>query len=144
MPGGRFAGMRRKARVLAIQVLFEVDLAQHPPESCMEAQARYTPQEAVAFARRLVQGVLQHRDEIDEVIERFAPQWPMWQLPVVDRNILRLAIYELLMGKETPPRAAINEAVELAKAFGDEGSPRFVNGVLGSVMEWAAAEEKET
>ncbi|HEU4759924.1 MAG TPA: transcription antitermination factor NusB [Dehalococcoidia bacterium] len=128
-------GKRRKARILALQALFELDSVGHPPELTIarlleEAPA---PAEAEAFARELVQGVLDSRDRIDEVIRKTAPAWPIEQVAAIDRNILRLAIYEILIDNRVPMRAAINEAVELAKEFGSETSPKFVNGVLGSV-----------
>lgn len=85
------------------------------------------------FARALVEGVIEQRANIDDVIRQAAPQWPVEQLSAVDRNILRLAIREILMNNGAPIRAAINEAVELAKTFGSDSSARFVNGVLGSV-----------
>ncbi len=86
------------------------------------------------FARQLIKGVLANRPEIDKIITTFAPSWPISQMAIVDRNILRVAIYEIMLGGDTPPKVAINEAVELAKIFGSESSPKFVNGVLGSVM----------
>ena len=86
-----------------------------------------------AFARELVEGVLEQRSAIDDVIAQAAPQWPVAQLSAIDRNILRLAIREILMNNGAPIRAAINEAVELAKSFGSDNSAKFVNGVLGSV-----------
>ena len=93
---------------------------------------------AELFLTNLSCGVLEKLQEIDDIISEFAPSWPMSQMAVVDRNLLRLAIYEMIMWSETPPKVAINEAVELAKVFGSENSPKFVNGVLGSVMEKAA------
>ena len=93
--------------------------------------------QAQEFARSLVGGVLENQVAIDKMISELAPTWPISQMAVVDRNILRMAIYEVMIGGETPPRAAINEAVELAKVFGSDSSPKFVNGVLGSVMETA-------
>ena len=89
---------------------------------------------AMEFADRLHRGVSDHRPGLDGLIGRFAPAWPVTQLPIVDRNILRIAIFELLHNPATPPKAAIDEAVELAKVFGSDSSARFVNGVLGSVM----------
>jgi transcription antitermination protein NusB len=88
-----------------------------------------------AFVRNLVQGVLTNRPNIDNIIEKAAPEWPIQQVAIVDRNILRIGLYELLFGnhKEVPPKVAINEAIELAKTFGGENSGRFVNGVLGTV-----------
>jgi N utilization substance protein B len=90
------------------------------------------PEETVAFVRELVLRVLENRKSIDDMIRRFAPVWPLEQIATVDRNILRLGICEILFDA-VPVKVAINEAVELAKAFGSDSSPRFVNGVLGSV-----------
>ncbi len=91
--------------------------------------------EDVSFVRDLVRNTLKHRDQIDKLIEKCAPEWPLEQVTVVDRNILRLGIYELVFGnyEEVPPKVAINEAIELAKSFGGESSGRFVNGVLGTI-----------
>ena len=129
------AGQRRKARIIALKALYEMDTVAHQPEDSLarlleEAEA---PPEVEAFARELTTGVLAHQEEIDEVIRQKAPAWPLEQVAVVDRNILRLAIFEILLDNSVPVRAAINEAVELAKAFGGESSPKFVNGVLGAV-----------
>lgn len=87
------------------------------------------------FPKRLVEGVLAHLDTIDKIIEKAAPEWPIEQINIIDRNILRLGLYELLYANrdEVPPKVAINEAIELAKSFGGESSSRFVNGVLGTV-----------
>ena len=87
------------------------------------------------FPRELVTGVLEKRDKIDTIIEKAAPEWPLEQIAIVDRNILRIGLYELLFGNHeaVPPKVAINEAIELAKGFGGESSGKFVNGVLGTV-----------
>jgi len=87
------------------------------------------------FARRLTHGAIEHREEIDKIISTAAPEWPLEQINIVDRNVLRLGLFELLFGSrgEVPPKVAINEAIELAKTFGGESSGRFVNGVLGTV-----------
>jgi N utilization substance protein B len=90
-------------------------------------------EENASFVRELITGVIQSKEEIDRNIQTFAPAWPIDQLPVVDRNILRLAIFEILFDNKVPVKVAINEAVELAKLFGGDNSSRFVNGVLGSV-----------
>jgi N utilization substance protein B len=134
---GKRPPLRRGARLLALQALYESDAVGHPVELCLSRLAEESPlpETGRAFARELVQGVMNHLSEIDSVIRRLAPSWPVEQLAIVDRNILRLAIFELLFDSKTPPKAAINEAVELAKLFGSESSPKFVNGVLGSVME---------
>jgi N utilization substance protein B len=128
-------GPRRRARTLALQALSEADTAGHSAEDVLaRLVAKSTVKESVAdFAGELVSGVQEHRQRIDEVISKAAPAWPVHQLAPVDRNILRLAILEILINNRTPVRAAINEAVELAKGFGSESSGRFVNGVLGSV-----------
>ena len=88
----------------------------------------------LAFAQDLAGGVRENLTELDALIFRYAPAWPVSQLSVVDRNVLRIALFELLYHKETPRKSAVNEAVELAKLFGSESSGRFVNGVLGSIM----------
>ncbi len=129
------SGSRRKARWLALQVLYEIDFAGHKAEEVLERHLSQQPldEEHVRFARGLVEGVVQHRGKIDERIRSFAPAWPLNQMSPVDRNILRLAIFEILIDNTVPVKVAINEAVELAKAFGSDSSPKFVNGVLGSV-----------
>ncbi|MDP2950258.1 MAG: transcription antitermination factor NusB [Chloroflexota bacterium] len=130
------AGKRRKARIVALKALYESDTTGHEPQGTLSRlleEESPAPADVAAFARELVAGVLAHRQEIDEVIQQKAPAWPLEQVAVVDRNILRLAIYEILIDNRVPVRAAINEAVELAKAFGGESSAKFVNGVLGSV-----------
>ena len=91
--------------------------------------------EDYTFARRVMEGVLQNRPTIDQLIEKCAPEWPLEQVTVIDRNILRLGISELMFGNydEVPPKVAINEAIELGKSFGSDATPRFVNGVLGTI-----------
>ena len=129
------AGQRRKARIIALKALYEMDTVAHQPEDILARllEEAAAPPDVEAFARELVTGVMAHVSEIDEVIRQKAPAWPLEQVAVVDRNILRLAIFEILLDNRVPVRAAINEAVELAKAFGGESSPKFVNGVLGAV-----------
>ena len=126
---------RHRARVVALKTLYELDLSGHAPETVLERALRATvlgPQDA-AFARELVQGVLAQRAFIDDLIHRTAPAWPLAQVAAIDRNILRLAIYEMLVDNRVPMPVAISEAVELAKAFGSENSAKFVNGVLASI-----------
>ncbi len=129
------AGVRRKGRIVALQTLFEFDLADHAPERVLEQRLEEMPlpPEGEQFARHLVQGVLQHLPAIDAMIHEAAPTWPLEQMARVDKNILRLAIFEIVFDTGVPVKAAINEAVELAKAFGSDSSPKFVNGVLGSI-----------
>jgi len=128
-------GPRRKARTLALQALYEGDTVGHEAQKVLARLLAERPFAAAtaSYAQELVAGVEAHREAIDAIIAERAPAWPVQQLPPVDRNILRLAIYEILFDNKVPVKAAINEAVELAKAFGSESSPRFVNGVLGSV-----------
>jgi len=128
-------GARRKVRMLAVQALYEADSAGHEAEKVLD---RSLSEEELSednsnFARDLVKGVVQNKEKIDENIRRFAPAWPIAQIPAIDRNILRLAIFEILLDNKVPVKVAINEAVELAKLFGSDSSPKFVNGVLGSV-----------
>jgi N utilization substance protein B len=126
---------RRKSRIVALQTLYERDLSQHDPMMALAHQAEEArlDEEQLAFARGLVEGVIEHEAALDDVIRQAATQWPVEQLSAIDRNILRLAIREILMNNGAPIRAAINEAVELAKIYGSDSSARFVNGVLGSV-----------
>ena len=128
-------GSRRKARAIAMQVLYEVDTTRHEVE---EVLGRLLAEEDLsednsAFVRQLVSQTVQHREEVDHNIQRFAPSWPISQIAVIDRNILRLAISEILFDNRVIVKVAINEAVELAKKFGGENSSKFVNGVLGSI-----------
>ncbi len=135
-------GTRRKARIAALQALYELDCTKHKAE---EALARLRAgetlaQEAVSFSEELVKGVLQNKSELDALIKKFAPAFPPEQMSIIDRNILRLAIFETLYNSKTPFKVAINEAVELAKEFGSDSSPRFINGVLGSITTERGAE----
>ncbi len=129
------SGERRKARALALQALYEIDSVGHKVEEVTAylLAGSTLSQENLAFARELIIGVSSNRGKIDEQIRNFAPAWPISQLSVVDRNILRLAIFEILFDNKVPIKVAINEAVELAKRFGSDNSAKFVNGVLGSV-----------
>ncbi len=123
--------------MVALQVLYEYDTTGHPAEEVLARQARERrlSEQVRAFASELVQGVLSHLAEIDRKIEQVAsPEWSLPQMAKVDKNILRLAIFEILYNNTVPARSAINEAVVLAKTFGSENSARFVNGVLGAVM----------
>ena len=129
--------LRRKARMAVLQALYEVDVANHPAGDALDRRLQEQPLPAPAedFARHLMAGVLAHRQELNALIAKHAPEWPLDQMAVVDRNILRIAIYELSDSScDTPVKVAINEAVELAKSFGSDSSPRFINGVLGAVI----------
>ena len=119
-----------------MQALYELDSASHSATASLTAriEADRLPDSAAAYARELLEGVLGQLEEIDAIISSLAPNWPIHQLASVDRNVLRVAIFEIISGVDTPPKVAVNEAVEIAKAFGSESSPKFVNGVLGSVI----------
>lgn len=128
---------RTRARSLALQVLYEIDIANHPPADILKERLEETPltEDLAEFARRIVFGILPIRHELDEIIAEYAPEWPLDQIAAIDRNILRMACWEFAVQGETPVKVAINEAVELAKSFGSDSAPRFVNGVLGSLAD---------
>jgi N utilization substance protein B len=128
--------VRHRARIAALQALFEIDCTAHHLLVVVERRLNETdlPEPGVEFVRDLVNGVAAYREELDSLIGRYAPEWPVDQIAIVDRNILRIAIYEILYRDDTPTKVAINEAVELAKEFGSDSSGRFVNGVLGSLV----------
>ena len=130
---------RRRSRWLAVQALYEWDTTGHDALDAVAHRLEDAPdtETVAAFARALVAGVRDNAAAVDDVLARAAPQWRIEQMAVVDRNILRVAIFEVLFDNKTPVRAAVNEAVELAKTFGGESSPRFVNGVLGAVAAMA-------
>jgi N utilization substance protein B len=128
---------RHLARILALQTLYEWDFyggAKDAMEVCERNLTDWAPQlDEKDFARQIVKGVMDHRDEIDTLITKFAPDWPLPKITTVDRNVLRMGVYELHYNFEIPSKVAINEAIELAKTFGGESSGKFVNGVLGAV-----------
>jgi len=131
---------RHLARSIAMQSLYEWDFNKFPKERLGEILLRnikeFAPgMEDIEFPKRIVNGVIEHLDVIDKIIEKCAPQWPISQINIIDRNVLRIGIYELIFGnkEEVPPKVAINEAIELAKNFSGETSGKFVNGVLGTV-----------
>ncbi len=129
------AGARRKARAIILQALYEIDSAGHPAQQVIDnlIAANRLPDDNQVFVRQSIDGIMCHQKQLDEHIKRFAPSWPISQLSAIDRNILRLAIFELLIDNKEPVSIIINEAVELAKKFGSDNSARFVNGVLSSV-----------
>lgn len=126
---------RTRARSLALQALYEIDITGHAPGEVIEARFVETPMEEVLheFARQIVVGVLPLIPDLDRLIAVHAPEWPLEQVAVIDRNILRIALWEIAVDKKTPLKVAINEAVELSKVYGSDSTPRFVNGVLGSL-----------
>ncbi|MEN6435644.1 MAG: transcription antitermination factor NusB [Anaerolineaceae bacterium] len=133
---------RTKARSIALQVLYEFDVTGHPVGEVFKDRIEETPLDdntLVQFALQIVQGVLPLITQLDELIAQHAPEWPMDQVAVIDRNILRIALWEFGVERCTPIKVAINEAIELAKLFGSDSAPRFINGVLGAL----AAQENQ-
>lgn len=128
---------RTRARCFALQVLYEVDMAHHPPAEVFQARLEESPlvHDLSEFARKIIFGVLPLTASLDQLIAKYAPEWPLDQIAAIDRNILRIALWELAVSDETPVKVAINEAVELAKLYGSDSAPRFVNGVLGSLAD---------
>ena len=128
---------RTRARSLALQVLYEVDMANHSPADVFRARLEESPlsDELSDFARKIIFGVLPRTTDLDQLIAKYAPEWPFEQVAAIDRNILRIALWEFAVFHETPVKVAINEAVELAKEFGSDSAPRFVNGVLGALAD---------
>lgn len=129
-------GVRRKARELALQMLFENDVTGTAPEEMFRRSDDIAkgPVTMSEFARRLVEGTLAHRHEIDELISRQADHWRLSRMPIVDRNILRMALFELLHEPETPQPVVIDEALEIAKRFSTPRSSQFINGILDGVL----------
>jgi N utilization substance protein B len=134
---------RTRARSLALQVLYEVDMTGHLPgtvlqerleEAVSDGQLVLSP-DLVEFARQIISGVVPLAEKLDAVIASYAPEWPFDQIAAIDRNILRIATWEFAVSTQTPLKVAINEAVELAKLYGSDTAPRFINGVLGSLAD---------
>jgi N utilization substance protein B len=128
---------RTRARSLALQALYEIDMAGHPPAEVYQERLEDEglSEDLAEFVRQILFGILPLREKLDLIIARYAPEWPMDQIAAIDRNILRIAVWEFTLEKGTPVKVAINEAVELAKLYGSDSAPRFINGVLGSLAE---------
>ena len=128
---------RTRARALALQVLYEVDIANHPPADIFKLRLEESPltEELSEFARQIIFGILPLTHALDQLIAKYAAEWPLEQIAAIDRNILRMALWEFAVFRETPLKVAINEAVELAKLYGSDSAPRFINGVLGALAE---------
>jgi transcription antitermination protein NusB len=126
---------RTKARTIALQALYEVDMTGHPPAAALEERLLDEPLDSglAEFARQIVFGVLPITHSLDNFIAQHAPEWPMDQVAIIDRNILRIAMWEFAVAGVTPLKVAINEAIEMAKMYGSDSTPRFVNGVLGAL-----------
>ena len=143
MPEVKPKDLRSKARMAALQSLFAADIKGEDAEASLAWLAGEDLLQAatVKFAASLVRGVTDSQPDLDTVIQRYAPAWPVVQLSLVDRNILRIALFELLHSPNVPRKTAVNEAVELAKVFGSDSSARFINGVLGSAISELDKEE---
>ena len=128
-------GKRTQAREAALKILYQLDITKDEAEAALKIffNANRLPETAQEFATRLVQGTSEQIKAIDKCLTKHASNWTLERMAVVDRNILRLSVYELLYSQETPPKVVINEAVELAKRFGTTDSGKFVNGVLDSI-----------
>ncbi len=140
---------RHLARTLVLQALYEYDFNKGKKDITQiveHNQEEFAPDfDDQGFSFDLAQGVVENQKKIDKMITKFAPEWPLDQITMTDRNVLRMGIYELKMSEEIPPKVAINEAIELAKAFGGDSSGKFVNGVLGSIYkEMMKKGEKQT
>lgn len=131
---------RHLGRTIALQSLFEWDFYEGKRDideilehnfAAFESKHSKTDR---AFTRELVHGILDRMSEVNAIIERYAPDWPLAQITTIDRNVLRIGIFELMMDREIPPKVAINESIELGKTFGGESSGKFINGVLGSIF----------
>ena len=131
-------GSRTRARELALQALYQVDLAGTDPTDALfhasQAEEDAADAQALSFAEQLVKGVAGHKIEIDQTIERHSLNWRIERMAKVDRNVLRLAVFELRWLPETPRKVVLNEAIELAKKFGSEESSAFINGILDKVV----------
>ena len=132
---------RHLSRSIAMQSLYEWDFKGKKPEALEKIVEKNIKEfgpglETSDFVWQIVKGVISHIASIDKIIEKAAPEWPIEQITIIDRNVLRIGLYELLYTKkeEVPPKVAINEAIELAKTFGGESSGKFINGVLGTVF----------
>lgn len=128
---------RTKARGIALQVLFEFDLTGHPVGEILETRLEdeNLDDNLQSFLRSIIVGVVPIIEQLDKIVSEHAPEWPLDQVAVIDRNILRIALWEFAVAQITPVKVAINEAIELAKIYGSDSSSRFVNGVLGSLVD---------
>ena len=131
---------RTKAREYALQVLYQVDIRRGDSAQILKEfwDTHQPPAEVKAFARQLAEGTIQHAREIDQLISAHANNWDIKRMAVVDRNILRLGVFELRYVDDVPPTVCINEAIELAKRFGDAESAKFINGILDAIHKASA------
>lgn len=138
---------RHFARILALQTLYEWDFRKKStPQAILERNIKNlgAKVESTQFIQEITEGILKYIKEIDKKIAQAAPEWPLEQIALIDKNILRIALYELLFRDDIPPKVAINEAIELGKSFGGENSSKFINGVLGTIYRQKTPSQKET
>jgi N utilization substance protein B len=129
---------RTRGRSIALQALYEIDQSNHSIDVILEdrlAEVEPVDEQIRRFIFELANGVLKLKDELDQELARYAPEWPVDQVAIIDRNILRIALWEMLFTEDTPIKVIINEAIELGKLYGSDSTSRFVNGVLGSLVE---------
>jgi N utilization substance protein B len=136
---------RRRARAVALQALFEIDVAGHDPNRVLQQRLEDwdLDGDGADFARHLVEGTMKNLARLDATIKEIAPEWPLNQMSPIDRSILRISIFEMTLDPNIPVKVAINEAVELAKLFGSESSRRFVNGALGTLANKQLSRERQ-
>ena len=129
-------GIRRKSREFALQVLYQLNISKQDPLTALTQFREHflSDEEADAFQKRLVLGVLEHCSELDQLIERYSENWRLDRINLIERNILRMAIFELLFCEEIPPKVTINEAIDLGKRYGSEDSGSFINGILDRIQ----------
>ena len=127
---------RRKSREFALQALYQLNITKQDVSALLaQFQEHFLPgEEADEFLRRLVLGVLDHREELDRLIEQYSENWRLDRIDVIDRNILRMALFELLYCEDIPPKVTINEAIDLGKRYGSEDSGNFINGILDRIQ----------
>jgi transcription antitermination protein NusB len=135
-PGGRAMSKRRNAREMALKILFQIDVGKLPPDEVLEIALEQVPLERdeEVYVTGVVGGTLDHLPELDEAIASLASGWSLDRIANVDKNVLRLAMYEISYRDDIPPSVSVNEAVEMAKKYSTEDSGRFVNGILGAYL----------
>tara|TARA_Y100001960_G_C14484187_1_gene733388 strand:- start:232 stop:675 length:444 start_codon:yes stop_codon:yes gene_type:complete len=135
---------RRQSRILVLQALYETDKTKHDAHAIIDRLTQVSPElePSKLYAIELITNIICHTDQIDDTISKYAKAWPVSQMPSVDKNILRIAIQEIILDEQIPKKVAINEAVEIAKLYGTENSPKFINGVLGTILKEISEKNK--
>jgi len=125
---------RRKARTIALEIIYQKEITNYPLDEIIKNRLKMEDYEIPSeFSMSLVRGVINHQEELDDLISNYAKNWALDRMPLLDRNIIKISLYEMLYEQDIPFSVSINEAVELAKIFGTDDSRRFVNGVLGKI-----------